>query len=178
MEGDRRSVQSRLSYFGRRKAGHRRQTSALSRSSILAEPIQEEPAVTITIDETYALPPVSDDTTAIYPHARLDPSPMTSPEAPQPLAISKRRDQNSVAAMPTKRSSDRLSIGMDAFQMARQSHTESCPIESVEIEPHPRRIAPVVTIAEDDQDWEEISNQYKIKWTRFCQEATSELQKR
>lgn len=178
MEGERRSVQSRLSYFGRRKGGHRRQTSALSRSSILAEPIQEEPAVTITIDERYALPPVSDDTTATYPHAVPKPSPMTSPEAPKPLAISKRREPKPVATMLNKCSSDRLSVGMDAFQMARQSRVDPCRIEDVALEPQPRHPAPIVAIAEEDQDWEEISNQYKIKWARFCQEATSELQKR
>lgn len=159
VETDRQAFHYRLSAFGRKTASHhRRQSSQLSRSSILAEPIPEETA-------RYAVSTEGEEvnyTMKIKVSAiKEEDSPLSSPEPPRPLVI---RKKPSIA-------SNRLSVGLDAFQLRMTGPKSACATA--------RQTNVVTKTADDDQcDWEEVESGRQMLWATFCQEAVSELQKR
>jgi hypothetical protein len=97
----------------------------------------------------------------------------SSPEAPRPLVIRKK------PSLVSGLGSNRLSMGLDAFQLKQAA--ESGSVEKQEMVERRRPFQPNVMIktADDDQtDWEEIENSRQMLWNRFCNEAAHELQKR
>lgn len=105
MDSD-RSVGRFRQAWGRKK-GHRRQTSALSRCSILAEPIDEEPTATYFDKVAEA----QENTIHAEQSAREE----QTLKSFSPLVI-------------RKRSNASLSLGLDAFQNSKQSIKEPEPV--------------------------------------------------
>lgn len=185
-------LQGRLASFGRRRTkGHKRESSQLSRHSILAEAIQEEVTATLQLEPIQqqsptAKEPVNEKEQEYSDYTQAcefldsyleDISPVASPppKSVSPLVIRKTRSQSSLAS---ERS---LHLGLDAFQTKSQQFAKSKnskkstlqkPAEVVEI-----RREPVVIVGEDESHWQELEAHSQLKWTRFCHEAILELHK-
>lgn len=164
---------TRMQHTGRRPKSHRRHSSQFSRSSIIAEPIQEESTGNLTAVLNAAaskvLPAIpvegSESDTSLSPSSNLQ---AQQAKAFSPLVIRK------------KAQAARISMGMDSFQLAQQKKTE----EEMEKEKHPAEGSVQaendrqITVIQEDRDWEDVLQNQTMKWARFCQEAVSEIQKR
>ena len=93
----------------------------------------------------------------------------SSPEAPRPLVIRKKPS--------SAFSSSRLSVGLDAFQLKQTGHEGENKQVAVKRRPFEPKVM-IRTPEDDERDWDEISNSRQMMWSRFCQEAVAELQKR
>ncbi|KAK9895296.1 hypothetical protein P389DRAFT_211905 [Cystobasidium minutum MCA 4210] len=192
-------VQGRLASFGRRRGrSHQRQSSQLSKHSVIAEPIQEEVTATITLETIKSESPCSDhiatsplaeqeysDYTNAYEVLDSyledlddlppgDPSP--APKAVSPLVIRKTRSQTSITS---ERS---LHLGLDAFQAKSQQVIKSRKSASrPQVQPLVQKDEikrdPVIIAGEVESHWEALEATSQLKWTRFCHEAILELQK-
>lgn len=183
------SLQNRLANFGRRRTrGHKRQSSQLSRHSVLAEPIQEEVTATLPLTPVEQQSPEQKEEVSEHQEYSdytqacefldsylqdISPVPSPAPKSVSPLVIRKTRSQTSLA------SEQSLHLGLDAFQTRSQQFTK--PKKSVSHVPASENLElqrdPVIIVGQDEQDWTDLEAQSQLKWTRFCHEAILELQK-
>lgn len=185
------SLQGRLAKLGRRRTrGHKRESSQLSRHSILAEPIQEEVTATLHAEPIHQQSVEQKEDTSSENQQEYsdytqacefldsyldDVSPVASPppKSVSPLVIRKTRSQTSLAS---ERS---LHLGLDAFQTKSQQFFKPKASKSRFPRPQIAEIQhdSVIIVGQDETHWDDLQAHSQLKWTRFCHEAIMELQK-